>query len=131
MPTQTTLLTDGGGNRVLVADDEEALRSLLTIRLEQADFEVITAGDGEEALELLIEAGVTAFDALILDLGMPRMDGFELLEHLGGDLPITIVLSGRDSDDNRQRAFDLGATDYIVKPFSPADLADLIHEYLR
>ncbi len=131
MPTQTTLLTDGGGNRVLVADDEEALRSLLTIRLEQADFEVITAEDGEEALELLTEAGVTAFDALILDLGMPRMDGFELLEHLGGDLPITIVLSGRDSDDNRQRAFDLGATDYIVKPFSPADLADLIHEYLR
>lgn len=116
--------------RVLVADDEEGLRSLLTIRLEQAGFEVTTATDGADAIDHL-EATPT-FDALILDLGMPRVDGYEVLEALE-DLevaPLTVVLSGHDSDDTRERALALGADEYVVKPFDAAELATLLDDRL-
>lgn len=117
-------------DRVLVADDEEGLRSLLTIRLEGAGFEVVTAADGREALDHL-DDDPGGFDALILDLGMPRMDGFEVLEHLeAGSGLLTIVLSGHDNDTDRDRALGLGADAYVVKPFSPADLAETVRDRL-
>lgn len=126
----TAIRTDGGG-RVLVADDEEGLRSLLTIRFEQQGIEVVTAADGQIALETLTSDG-EEFDALLLDVGMPRMDGYELLEQLDDAHrpPLTIVLSGHDSEEDRTRALDLGADMYVVKPFSPADLAQTVREHL-
>lgn len=110
--------------RVLVVDDEEGLRSLLEYRLEQQDFEVETATDGKAALDILTARG-EVFDALILDLSMPKMDGFELLRRMETlDLdPVVFVLSARDSEDEQLRAYELGVTDYIQKPFSPAVLA--------
>lgn len=109
---------------VLVVDDEEGLRSLLEYRLEQMDFEVETANDGKAALDILSARG-DSFDALILDLSMPKMDGFELMRRLDPlELDLVIfVLSGRDSEDEQLRAYELGANDYVKKPFSPAVLA--------
>lgn len=124
------ILTDGGP-RVLFADDEEGLRSLVVHHLEGEGFEVESVADGRSAFEALTTGG-GRFDVLILDLGMPQMDGFELLRRLNerGDPPVTIVLSGRGDRDDRRRAFDLGVAEFVSKPFDVRALADLVDEHL-
>lgn len=121
--------TDGGGAVVLVADDEEDLRTIMTIRLEQAGFEVETAGDGHEAYDRLTDDSPPV-EGLLLDLNMPLMGGLELLERLADhrQRPYTVVFSGYDDSDGREAAFDLGADEFLVKPFSPADLATSLAE---
>lgn len=124
-------MDDDGSPRVLVVDDEEGLRSLLTYRLNQEGFTVETAVDGEEALESLTTG--EGFDVVVLDLAMPRMDGFELMRRLQnrGERPVVIVLSGRHSEEEQLRSYQLGAVDYVTKPFSPAVLATKVRQHLE
>src|SRR5512136_2358 len=105
--------------RILVADDDVLNSTLLTVSLEEEGFIVESAQDGRQALELL-EA--KPFDVLLLDLLMPEMDGYQVLERLKADarlrhLPV-IVISAADELDSIVKCIELGAEDYLVKPFN-------------
>lgn len=107
---------------VLVVDDEESMRSLLTHYLaEHAEgFEVETAPNGRIALDIL-RGDEFETDAVVLDISMPEMDGFETLAQIQSadhDV-VVIVLSGRAGEEEQLQAFDLGALDFVKKPFSP------------
>jgi DNA-binding response OmpR family regulator len=108
---------------VLVADDDEDIRSLVTFRLGRSGYRVIAAGDGEEALSLALEH---APDLAVLDVMMPRLDGYELTRRLRDHettqaMPV-ILLTARAQEADVARGFDAGADDYIRKPFSPQEL---------
>ena len=105
---------------VLVVDDDPAIRRTLAINLRARDYEVETAGDGRSALQSVDER---VPDVVLLDLGLPDLDGVTVLERLRGftDVPI-IVVSARTGSDDKVEALDLGADDYITKPFSLEEL---------
>jgi len=108
---------------VLIVEDEPMMRSFLKRTLE-SDYEIITEENGKFALEWLYKGNLP--DLLIVDLQMPEMDGFDFVEYIRRSgffnrLPI-IVLSSRDSVDDRLRCFELGANDYLIKPFNPKEL---------
>ena len=108
-------------NRVLVADDEAALRKVVRDALERADLDVETAADGEEALERF-EA--SDFALVVTDLAMPRRDGLALVRELrrrGSTVPI-LVLTVRGEEQEKVRLLDAGADDYVTKPFGVAEL---------
>ena len=120
-------MTDGPVDReqpvVLAADDDEDILELVAFRLERSGYTVLQARDGEEALEL---ARSSQPDVAVLDVMMPKMDGFELTRRLREDeatkaMPI-ILLTARTQEADIQRGFDAGADDYIRKPFSPQEL---------
>lgn len=117
---------------VLVVDDDEASRTLLTATLESDGFEAVEAGSGDEALRLL--AGGT-FDAVLLDRSMPGMDGNEVLDWIRRSpttarLPV-IMVTGRDDVADRVEGLESGADDYIVKPFEPDELMARLRTQLR
>jgi two-component system KDP operon response regulator KdpE len=103
------------GARILVVDDEDAVRRILVHNLEGHGFRVAAAESGEEALELEPRFHP---DLVILDLGLPEMDGFAVIEVLRerSTTPI-VVLSVRGAEGDKVRALDLGADDYLTKPF--------------
>lgn len=107
---------------VLVVDDDEPMRSLLTHYLEEQveGFVVETAPNGQAAIDTLRGDRFDA-DAVILDISMPRMDGFETLKRIQGESHqvVVIVLSGRAGEEEQLEAFELGALDFVKKPFSP------------
>ena len=108
---------------VLVADDDEDIRMLVTFRLERSGYEVLAARDGEEALELAIRHRP---ELAVLDLMMPKLDGYQLTRRLREleetrRIPV-ILLTARAQDDDVARGFEAGADDYIRKPFSPQEL---------
>jgi CheY-like chemotaxis protein len=112
---------------VLVADDEPPIRLLCQVNLAVAGMDVIQAADGEEAIELARSA---APDLILLDLMMPRVDGWTVAEELGADeqtrdIPI-VFLTARTTPDDRRRAAKLGALGYVLKPFDPVRLAPLV-----
>lgn len=112
---------------VLVADDEPPIRLLCEVNLAVAGMDVIQAADGEEAIELARSA---APDLILLDLMMPRVDGWTVAEELGADektrdIPI-VFLTARTTPDDRRRAEKLGALGYVLKPFDPVRLAPLV-----
>ena len=116
--------------KVLVVEDDRNIRHLIRTRLEIAGYQVITAGDGREALERF-EAGKP--DAMVLDINMPVLDGFGVLQalrDLGRSLPI-LVLTARHATEDVQRAVRLGAKDYLAKPFSEAQLLTRVGRLLR
>lgn len=115
--------------RILVVDDEAAVRKLLRIGLTAHDYEVIEAGDGAEALRLAV---ARAPRLVILDLGLPDMDGVDLVRRLRewSAVPV-IVLSVRDREDDKIGALDAGADDYVTKPFSVAELLARMRVALR
>jgi two-component system KDP operon response regulator KdpE len=115
--------------RILVVDDEPQIQRLLRTSLGAHDYDVEPALTGEEASRKL-RAGV--FDLVILDLGLPDKSGLELLEaaRVTSSVPI-IVLSARGDDDGKVTAFELGADDYVTKPFSMAELLARIKAALR
>ena len=119
----------GEAGRVLVADDEAAVRKLLRIGLSAYDYEVIEAGDGAEALRLAV---ARAPRLVILDLGLPDMDGVDVVRRLRewSAVPV-IVLSVRDREDDKIGALDAGADDYVTKPFSVAELLARMRVALR
>src|SRR3954463_7252062 len=120
------------GARLLVADDNKVNRLLLSRSLELQGHRVSTAENGRVALELLRR---DAFDLLLLDMEMPEMDGFQVLEHLVGDaqlrdLPV-IVTSSLEGVANVVRCIELGADDYLHKPVNPVLLKARIDSSLE
>ncbi len=126
MPTGS----DVAAARVLVVDDDRAVRESLRRSLEFNGYEVALAGDGAEALASI--AG-RAPDALVIDVMMPRLDGIETTRALrtaGNDLPI-LVLTARDSVGDRVEGLDAGADDYLTKPFALEELLARLRALLR
>jgi two-component system response regulator MprA len=116
--------------RILVVDDDRAVRDSLRRSLEFNGYEVATANDGVEALARI--NGI-APDALIVDVMMPRLDGIETTKALraaGNDLPI-LVLTARDSVNDRVDGLDAGADDYLAKPFALDELLARVRAMLR
>jgi two-component system KDP operon response regulator KdpE len=116
--------------RVLVVDDEDEMRRALQTGLVHSEFQVRTAADGEEALA--IAAGWTP-DVMLLDLGLPGISGFEVLTRLRsrGDRTAVIVVSVMPDEQDKVRALELGADDYMVKPFGIPELLARIRAVLR
>lgn len=114
---------------VLVVDDEARLRNLMRMNLELEGCRVITAASGREALERVREEMP---DLLLLDIMMPDLDGFETLRRLRqfSQVPV-LVLTAKDSEDDRVLGLELGADDYISKPFSHRELVSRIRAVLR
>jgi two-component system response regulator VicR len=115
--------------RILVVDDEPPIVDLLSYNLRRAHYEVVIAQDGEEAL---VKARQEAPDLIILDLMLPRVDGLEVCRALRRecDVPI-IMLTARDSEVDRVVGLELGADDYVVKPFSVRELMARVKNVLR
>lgn len=105
--------------RILVIEDDNILAKLLEYKLVKSGYAVEIALDGEQGLKLAQE---NEYDLMLLDLMLPRLNGFQLLENLqDGDkkaFPLCIVLSARSGEEDMLRAFGLGAVDFIPKPFS-------------
>jgi two-component system response regulator MprA len=117
--------------RVLVVDDERAVRDSLRRALELEGYDVELAADGEEALERLAQNGEP--DAVVLDILMPRMDGLEVCRRLrreGHSLPV-LMLTARDEVENRVAGLDAGADDYVTKPFALEELLARLRALLR
>jgi DNA-binding response OmpR family regulator len=114
---------ENAAQTVLVADDEQDIIELVRFRLEHDGYRVLTARDGETALQLARDEQP---DLCVLDVMMPKLSGFEVLSQLRAD-PATartrvIMLTARGQDADVDRGFELGAQDYVTKPFSPKEL---------
>jgi two-component system KDP operon response regulator KdpE len=116
--------------RILIVDDEPPIRRFLRTALSAQAYRVDEAADGESALEFLSH---TPADLVILDLGLPGMDGLDVLRRLRaiGNLTPVIVLSSRDDEAGKVAALDLGADDYISKPFGVEELSARLRAALR
>ncbi len=118
-----------GPPRVLVVDDEPAITDFIQIGLSREGFEVETAGDGRAALSVVDRF---APDVVVLDVMMPRMDGIALTRELAGDPRRgLVILSARDDTEDRIRGLDLGADDYLGKPFEFGELLARVRSVLR
>ena len=116
---------------VLVVDDEQDILDLVRFRLEHDGYRVLTASDGQTGLAL---AQSERPDLCILDVMMPKLTGLEVLAHLRADpatadIPV-ILLTSRGQDADVDRGFELGAHDYVTKPFSPKELRRRVHAQL-
>ncbi len=114
---------------ILVADDDPHIRQLLVFALAKAGLDTLEAGDGEAAIEMVARHQP---DLVVLDINMPRMDGIEVCRRLraAGDLPI-LFLSSRDDEIDRILGIELGADDYVTKPFSPREVVARVMAILR
>ena len=130
------LLDEGGeaagvSKKVLLVEDEDALRRVVKDLLEREGFTVFEAGDGVKALDEIDRAGP---DIVVLDLNLPRLDGYGVLSHLRSrpataNLPV-IVLTAKGDDDSEVRVFEYGASDYLTKPFRPRVLSARLQSLL-
>jgi two-component system sensor histidine kinase DegS len=120
--------TNGGKGRILVVDDEELNRILLSASLRESGYTAEAAEDGQQALQML---RAQPFDAVLLDLIMPRMDGYQVLAEMKKDATLrrtpVIVISSTDEMESIVRCIEMGATDYLAKPFDPV----LLHARIR
>ena len=116
--------------RILIVDDEQALVEQLQNALEHQRYIVETATDGEAAMDKLFD---TPFDAVILDIMMPKMDGWAVLEEVrkGGIHTPVLMLTAKGDVEDRVRGLDLGADDYLAKPFSLNELLARLRALLR
>jgi DNA-binding response OmpR family regulator len=114
---------------VLVVEDEPSIAEVVALYLRRAGFDVVSAGDGQEALDALAEAKP---DLVVLDLMLPKVDGYAVTRSLRaqGDTPI-IMLTARKSEADRIAGLEMGADDYVVKPFSPQELVSRVRAVLR
>ncbi|NEU29875.1 response regulator transcription factor [bacterium LRH843] len=116
--------------RLLVVDDEESIITLLQFNLEQSGYEVITASDGKTALDL---ATTQKFDLIVLDLMLPELDGLEVCKRLRGQQIYTpiLMLTAKDDEFDKILGLELGADDYMTKPFSPREVVARVRAILR
>src|SRR5262245_4355566 len=114
---------------ILVADDEAHIRDVVQYALERDGFRVVTAADGAQALERVRAGGV---DLVVLDVLMPELDGLAVCRALRAERSVPIVfLSSRAEEVDRILGLELGGDDYVVKPFSPRELATRVKAVLR
>ncbi|MCA9400936.1 MAG: response regulator [Candidatus Omnitrophica bacterium] len=124
MPTVQT-------KKILLVEDEPDILELFAVRLEINGFEVVQASDGSEAMESVKKMDP---DLIVLDLMLPKIDGYELcrmlrFEDKTTDVPI-IILSALTQDYNKEKAFEVGATEYLTKPLDLSLLVEKINEYI-
>jgi len=117
------------GYKILVADDDKDIRSVLTLYLEDAGYEVVEAADGSEALQALESQDI---DLCLLDIMMPELDGYQVLKRTRetNDVPI-IVVSAKGQDPEKILGLNLGADDYMVKPFNPLEAVARVNTNIR
>lgn len=116
--------------KILVVDDEQSIVTLLQYNLEQAGYSVITALDGEEGLQAAVELSP---DLVVLDLMLPKLDGLEVCKQLRQqklNIPI-LMLTAKDDEFDKVLGLELGADDYLTKPFSPREVVARIKAILR
>lgn len=114
---------------ILIADDEQEIRSLLRLYLEKDGYQVLEAADGRSALSLLEKEEI---DMALLDIMMPELDGFRVLKKLRetSNIPV-MILSAKDQDADKILGLDLGADDYLTKPFEIVELLARVEAVLR
>lgn len=114
---------------VLIADDEKEIRELLRLYLENEDCQVVEAADGQQALDYLRRKKI---DLCVLDIMMPKMDGYRVLKEMrkSSNIPV-IILSAKDQDSEKILGLNLGADDYITKPFNPLEAVARIKSNIR
>ncbi|MBF2097097.1 MAG: response regulator transcription factor [Gloeomargaritaceae cyanobacterium C42_A2020_066] len=131
-----SLANPGRAQHVLVVEDEDLIREMLTLALEEEGYAVETVADGRSALNLLCNADANSgrsFDLVILDLMLPQVNGLDLcrlLRRQGNAIPI-LILSARGSETDRVLGLEVGADDYLTKPFSTRELIARCRAVLR
>ena len=117
------------GYTILIADDEPEIRNLLRLYLENENYQIIEAKDGREALSLLREKKP---DLCLLDIMLPEMDGYHVLQELRkeSNIPV-IILSAKDADSEKILGLNLGADDYLAKPFNPLEAVARVNSNIR
>ncbi|TDM04292.1 response regulator transcription factor [Macrococcus carouselicus] len=115
--------------RILIVDDEDRIRKLAKMYLEREGFETVEAADGETALELALTEN---FHCILLDIMLPGMDGLNVCRKIREEksTPV-IILTAKGEENNRVEGFEIGADDYIVKPFSPREVVLRVKAILR
>ncbi len=118
-------------NKILAVDDSVSVRKLVQFTLKSKGYQVTAAEDGQEALEMLDEK---EYDAIILDINMPRLDGLEFLKKIRSEsafesIPV-IMLTTEGQEEDKNKSLKLGASAYIVKPFKPTQLLRLVEDIL-
>jgi two-component system OmpR family response regulator len=115
--------------KILIVDDDPRLRDLVRLALERAGFQVITAADGQSALT---HAARELPDMMVLDIGLPEVDGLEVCRRIRqrSDVPV-LFLTARDDEIDRVLGLELGADDYVTKPFSPRELVARVRAILK
>ena len=115
--------------KILIADDEPEIRSLLRLYLENEHYEVIEAEDGQQALNLLHRHKP---DLCILDIMMPKMDGFHVLQEIRKESNVPVmILSAKNADSEKILGLNLGADDYLAKPFNPLEAVARVNSNIR
>lgn len=120
------------GNCILVVEDDAPIRQLIRARLRMAGYDVHTARNGNEAIKRILELSP---DAMVLDINMPEIDGFGVLETMRSrpdfPRPATMVLTARHAEEDVRQALSLGAKDYLTKPFNEVQLLSRVARLLR
>ena len=114
---------------ILIVDDEEMVRNLIQRTLQEADYDVITAANGQEALDKVSQFNISL---VLLDIKMPGLDGFQVLDRIRqrSDIPVIMLTAVKEVTTVRD-SFNLGADDYVTKPFSKRELLLRIQTKLR
>ncbi|MGM0851025.1 MAG: vancomycin resistance response regulator transcription factor, VanR-F/VanR-M family [Bacillota bacterium] len=114
---------------ILIADDEEEIADLVAIHLEKEGYQVIKVTDGQEAIRAIQTQHI---DLIILDIMMPKMDGYEVTQHIREQYNMPIIfLSAKTSDFDKVQGLVIGADDYVTKPFTPIELVARVNAQLR
>ena len=117
------------GYKILIADDEPEIRDLLRLYLENEQYEVMEAEDGQQALDLLRSRKP---DLCVLDIMMPKMDGYHVLQELRKESNIPVlILSAKNADSEKILGLNLGADDYLSKPFNPLEAVARVNSNIR
>ena len=114
---------------ILVSDDEKEIRELLRLYLENSGYQVVEAEDGQQALDILRSKKI---DLCILDIMMPKMDGYHTLQELRKESNVPVmILSAKDADSEKILGLNLGADDYMTKPFNPLEAIARVNSNIR
>lgn len=115
--------------KILIVEDEPSLREVVSLYLRRANYEVVAVADGQAALDVLQSGPISL---VVLDLMVPKVDGYQITEWLRrrGDTPI-IMVTARRAESDRIAGLEMGADDYVVKPFSPQELTSRVRAVLR